>query len=365
MNRRRFLGSGCALAASAWASGAAAATDWLDLPARLSPRASAQLLLALARRADVADATVIAAGRRGIVLGSADQGRSWQQAPTPVYVTLTALFAEGPRAYAAGYDGVVLRSADHGRSWVRLLDGRTGNALTLEAAERRYQASKRDDDARHARDDVAATLEFGPANPLFGVAARVLDGRETIIAAGAFGQVFRSRDGGARWESLLDRLDNPDNLHHNAIALTRQATWVIASEGGRLYTSDDAGERWRRVDTGYNGSLFGAIEAPGTADAIWAHGFGGSLFASTGRGASWQALPRLGRVPLMASARNDAGDVAIAALNGLVHVADASGRWRALKARAPGLVSALCAAGDGWIVAGNKGVARLSGETQG
>lgn len=363
MNRRNFLRGGCALGLSTLAPGVGAATDWLDLPARLSRRAASRLLLALARGGGAADAPLLAAGQRGIILSSADRAESWQQAPAPVYVTLTALCAAGGRAFAAGYDGVILKSPDAGRTWSRLFDGRAGDALTLAAAERRFAASKRDDEARHALDDIKATLQFGPANPLLGIAARVEAGRETAIAVGAFGQVFRSRDGGASWESLLDRLDNPDNLHHNAITLTPAGAWVVASEGGRIYLSADAGDTWRRVETGYNGTLFGVIEAPSERGALWAHGFAGSLLASRDQGVSWQALPSLGRLPLVASARNAAGQVAIVSLNGVVHLADGT-RWRVLKDKAPGLASAILANGEGWVAAGSKGVQRLSGQTQ-
>ncbi len=363
VNRRNFLRGGCALGLSSAACGLGAATDWLDLPARPSPRAASGLLLALARGGQAPDAPLLAAGQRGIILSSADRGQTWQQASAPVYVTLTALCVAGDRAFAAGYDGVILKSTDAGRTWSRLFDGRAGNTLTLAAAERRFAASKKDDDARHALDDVKATLEFGPANPLLGIAARFDAGRETAIAVGAFGQVFRSRDGGASWESLLDRLDNPDNLHHNAITLTSGGAWVVASEGGRIYLSADAGDTWRRVETGYSGTLFGVVEAPPGAGALWAHGFAGSLFASRDQGASWRALPSLGRLPLVAGARNAAGQVAIASLNGVVHVADGT-RWRVLKDKAAGLASAICDNGAGWVAAGSKGVQRLSGETQ-
>ena len=345
---------------AAYASGVGAAKDWLDLPAPMSSRASSRLLLALARDGVGADATIIAAGQRGIVLRSGDNGRSWQQSPVPVYVTLTGLSAIGARAYAVGWDGVILKSDDAGRAWRKLIDGREGNALTLAAAERRYGVSRKDDDARNALEDLKATLEFGPANPLFGVAVQSAGERETVIAVGAFGQAFRSRDGGA-WESLLDRLDNPDNLHYNAITLTRDGAFVIVSEAGRVHMSFDAGDSWRRTETGYNGVLFGAIDAPRGQEGIWVHGFAGTVFTSPDRGASWRELPRLGRLPLVASARNAAGEVAIVGLNGATHVT-AGARWRTLKERPPGLASAISARDGGWIVAGSKGVARLSGD---
>ena len=363
INRRRFIIAGGALGLCAYANSISAATDWLDLPARLSPRAASRLLLALTQDAGAADSLLLAAGQRGIALFSKDRGQSWQQAATPVYVTLTALCATGGRAYAAGHDGVILKSPDGGKTWERLFDGRQGNALTLASAQRRFQSSRQDENARQALDDIRATLEFGPANPLFGIAASVAGERETIIAVGAFGQIFRSRDGGAQWESLLDRMENADNLHHNGITLTRTGVWLISSEAGRIYVSADAGDSWRRVETGYNGALFGAVETPAEGAGLWAYGFAGSMFASQDRGATWKPLPRLGASPLVGGARNAGGKVAIVGLNGIVHVADGE-RWRILKDKAAGLASAICSSGEGWVVAGSKGVQRLSGEMQ-
>ena len=363
MDRRKFFIGGSAAGLLAFSGRIHAATDWLDLPARLSSRASSRLMLALAKDSGATGQTLLAAGQRGIALFSEDGGQVWQQAVTPVYVTLTALFAREGRAYAAGHDGIILKSLNGGRTWVRLLDGRDGNALTLAAANRRLKLSRQDENARQAFDDIRSTLEFGPANPLFGIAARINGGRETIIAVGAFGQVFRSHNGGAQWESLLDRFDNADNLHHNSITLTRTGEWVITSEAGRIYVSVDDGDSWRRVETGYNGALFGAVEGPAEMATLWVHGFAGSLFLSQDRGFSWHPLPGLGRQPLVGSALSASGRVAIVSLNGIVHVADGE-RWYILKDKMAGLASAICSSGENWIVAGNKGVQRLSGEPQ-
>lgn len=363
MDRRKFFIGGSAAGLLAFAGRINAATDWLDLPARLSPRASSRLMLALAKDSGATGQTLLAAGQRGIALFSEDGGQVWQQAATPVYVTLTALCAKAGRAYAAGHDGIILKSVDGGRTWARLLDGREGNALTLAAATRRLKLSRQDENAHQAFDDIRSTLEFGPANPLFGIAARKNGDRETIIAVGAFGQVFRSHNGGGQWESLLDRFDNADNLHHNSIALIRTGEWVVTSEAGRIYVSIDDGESWRRVETGYNGALFGAIEGPAGMATLWVHGFAGSLFASQDRGITWRSLPGLGRQPLVGSAINASGIVAIVSLNGTVHVAD-GGRWYILKDKVAGLASAICSNGKNWVVAGSMGVQRLSGERQ-
>jgi hypothetical protein len=93
------------------------------------------------------------------------------------------------------------------------------------------------------------------------------------------------------------------------------------------------------------------------------YGFAGSLFASQDRGFNWHPLPGLGRQPLVGSALNASGRVAIVSLNGIVHVADGV-RWYILKDKVAGLASGICSSGENWIVAGNKGVQRLSGELQ-
>ena len=66
MDRRKFFIGGSAAGLLAFSGRIHAATDWLDLPARLSSRASSRLMLALAKDSGATGQTLLAAGQRGI-----------------------------------------------------------------------------------------------------------------------------------------------------------------------------------------------------------------------------------------------------------------------------------------------------------
>ena len=112
----------------------------LDRPAERARAPERAVLLSAA----AADAHWVAVGERGLVLRSDDNGKTWQQSPAPVSVTLTAVrFADARHGIAVGHGGTVLVTEDGGQTWTRRLDGRqlaaqllavakaSGNALSL------------------------------------------------------------------------------------------------------------------------------------------------------------------------------------------------------------------------------------------
>src|SRR5438132_962784 len=74
------------------------------------------------------------------------------------------------------------------------------------------------------------------------------------FVVGAYNLILRTDDGGAHWQSIGERLDNPRGLHLYAIA-AEGATLYIAGEQGLLLRSDDGGKRFERLTLPYTGSL--------------------------------------------------------------------------------------------------------------
>jgi photosystem II stability/assembly factor-like uncharacterized protein len=268
-----------------------AGLDPLTTPAYPTARAAQALLLGVARAGE----RLVAVGERGIVVRSDDGGASWTQSPVPVSSTLTAVtFAGTQRGWAVGHDGVVLHSADGGRSWTRQLDGNATNAMTLAAA---VEAEKRARDthdaaalkqAAHRLDDAQAAAKFGPSRPLLAVWFR---NESEGLAAGSYGVLLRTRDGGRRWELASEAIANPDGYHFNAITSTPAGTLLIAGEAGRVYRSVDGGTRWETLDTGYKGQLYGALGVRGEGgEDILAFGFKGNLFRLAAGSRTWQPL---------------------------------------------------------------------------
>ena len=64
---------------------------------------------------------LIAAGERGRIFLSDDEGATWRPAVSPSQATLTTLyFLDARQGWAAGHDGVVLHSTDGGATWTQL-----------------------------------------------------------------------------------------------------------------------------------------------------------------------------------------------------------------------------------------------------
>ena len=81
----------------------------------------------------------MAAGWRGLIALSDDEGRSWRQAEVPVREDLTALsFPTPAHGWAVGNEGVLLETTDGGAHWAKRLDG---IKLAAPADELRYEPS--------------------------------------------------------------------------------------------------------------------------------------------------------------------------------------------------------------------------------
>ena len=282
----------------------APARDPLQTPARMSARAPKAMLTAMA----LAGQRTVAVGERGIILvRDGGDKAAWQQAKVPVSVTLTDVtFANGRDGWAVGHDGVILSTNDGGAQWTLRFDGNQANALMLadaKAALAKAQAAGTGGaaagadgalaDAENALADIEAAAKFGPSRPLLGVWFR---DAKTGYAVGAYGQAFRTTDGGANWHSMGAGLPNPEGLHYNAIAGGPGRMLAIAGEGGYVYRSLDGGDKWQRIETGYSGQLYGVMF---TGRAMLAYGFGGHVFRSEDGGATWRETPAVTKKSLV------------------------------------------------------------------
>jgi photosystem II stability/assembly factor-like uncharacterized protein len=225
-----------------------AAAERLE-PQRFEPesvvrRVDRVAVLALAH----AGTRLVAAGERGRILLSDDEGMSWKAASTPTHHTLTSLaFTDARTGYATGHQRVLLRTEDGGDTWKH---------AALESKER-------------------------PA--LFAV--RVEGDRG--IAVGAYGAYFETTDAGRTWTTR--RIGPPDfDRHLTGIAAAGGGRFVLAGEAGALLASADGGATWRVLDSPYEGSFFGAL---GLGEGIViAYGMRGNAFRSADAGKTWQRI---------------------------------------------------------------------------
>lgn len=298
----------------------AVAREPLQTPARMSARAPKAMLMAMA----LAGRRTVAVGERGIILVRDGDKAAWQQAKVPVSVTLTDVaFADANNGWAVGHDGVILSTNDGGASWVSRFDGNRANTLMLadaKAAVAKAQAAGGNalTDAENALGDIEAAAKFGPSRPLLGVWFR---DAKSGYAVGAYGQAFRTTDGGAHWTSMGTGLANPEGLHYNAITGGPGDALAIAGEGGYVYRSADGGSSWQRIATGYSGQLYGVIF---TGRSMVAYGFGGHVFRSGDGGATWRETPAVTKKSLVGGAMQD-GSIVLAAQDGALLRSDDDG----------------------------------------
>lgn len=224
---------------------------------------------------------LVAVGLRGLVIVSADGGKSWKQASVPVQSDLLAVHFPVPTTgWIVGHDGLVLRSDDGGSSWVKQLDMRSAGP----AFRRHYQAraAAGDGAAVRALKQVEQNFKPGTALPYLDV---WFEDAQRGYAVGSYGLLIATTDGGKTWTPWFDRIDN-DQLNLNSVRGIHGDV-LIAGEQGRVYRLDRAKGFFESTNTGYAGSFFGLV---GNSNARLAFGLRGVVYRSDAKGREWQEL---------------------------------------------------------------------------
>jgi photosystem II stability/assembly factor-like uncharacterized protein len=266
------------------------------LPTQL---AAGQPLLAIAR----AGSRIVAAGPRGHIVWSDDDGAHWTQASVPVSSDLLALsFPSARRGWAVGHGGVVLHSNDAGSTWTRQLGGHEANAL----AQRHFE-SRAGSDAQAAR-----LLQREKAQGADGITPSFLDvhfdSDNAGFVVGTFNRILRTEDGGRTWTPWMDRTDNPQDLHFYAVRGSARGMF-LAGEQGMVWRLAPQGQRFEAVATPYKGTLFGLVATD--AGTLLAYGMRGRLFRSDDEGRRWQAVAGVGTAGITAGTALPGGAIVL------------------------------------------------------
>lgn len=321
------------------ANTATAYQDVLDRPAQHSALAAQAPVTALA----LAGQRLVAAGQRGHIVYSDDAGQNWKQAAVPVSSDLVALsFPMPDEGWAVGHDGVILHTVDGGQSWQKQFDGRQAGPLL----EHHYAdlaargALGTPEAAATLLDEVRRLAAQGAENPLLDV--WFADARNGFVV-GAFNLIYRTRDGGKRWEPWFQRTENPNRLHLHALQKSGDSLFIVG-EQGLLLKLDAAGERFVALEGAYRGSYFGAIAS---ARGLIAFGLRGNALRSDDGGKSWQRIETGWQEGVTAAARCRDGRVILASQSGRLLAGDAQGEnFRPLPLEQPMPAAALLCLGD-------------------
>jgi photosystem II stability/assembly factor-like uncharacterized protein len=276
-----------------------------------APLAPKSLLLDVARAGNA----LVAVGERGHILTSTDGGASWKQSDVPTRSMLTAVhFHDSNLGWAVGHDAVILRTGNGGTTWERL---------------------------HWAPEEETPFLDV-----LF------LDARRGF-AIGAYGLIYETEDGGTTWNE--HRVSDED-FHLNQIATGPEGRLYIAAESGHVFRSDDEGQTWTALDTGYEGSFFGVLPLEG--DSVLLFGLRGHLFRSDDAGSSWTQVETGTPSMLTSGTRLADGTIVIVGLGGTVLVSRDGGRSFELRQQSTRHgIQAVADAGNGrLVVSGENGV---------
>jgi photosystem II stability/assembly factor-like uncharacterized protein len=231
-----------------------------------------------------AGSSVVAVGRRGVILISSDRGASWRQVASPTSADLTSVrFSDATHGWITGHDALVLKTLDGGLSWERKLDG----AAVLKLLQATYGAHGTAPNAAIAQDIERAASQSATSGVLpYPLLDAWFTSFDDGFVAGAFGLLLHTTDGGASWTPWLERSENTRMNHIYSISGSADALY-LAGEQGFLRRLDADGQRFGVVKIPYEGSFFGLYASN---SLLVAHGLRGNAFVSRDGGAAWRKV---------------------------------------------------------------------------
>jgi len=262
---------------------AAAAVRAADAPPALKPTPAAAS--PIATQATMLGATwagprVVAVGDHGVVLLSDDQGAHYRQArAVPLSSSLTSVsFADARNGWAVGHWGAILHTTDGGETW---------------AVQRLVPEEDR---------------------PLFSV--HFFDAQNGL-AVGLWSLVLRTTDGGVTWTpQTLSPPPGAAKADLNLLSLFADGAGHVyaAAERGMVLRSDDQGQHWQYLATGYKGSFWTGTALPD--GSLLVGGQRGTLYRGSAGGTHWEPVPSGSKSSVTAMAQLQ-GRVHVVGLDGL------------------------------------------------
>jgi photosystem II stability/assembly factor-like uncharacterized protein len=296
-----------------------------QVPAMMSRLAAVTPLVGVAK----AGKRIVAVGLHGHIVYSDDEGKTWTQAPSPVSSDLVAVsFPDEKNGWAVGHEGIVLHTSDGGTTWEKQLDGKTAAELTLHHFASKTGADLTPDVERAAR-QAKALVDETNTQTLLDVA---FETDKVGYVVGTFNRIFRTEDGGKTWTPLMDRTNNPKELHFYAIQTDGKDTY-LAGEQGLVWRVDTAKGTFTPLQTPYNGTLFGLIvDGPN----LITYGMRGSLLRSGDAGKTWERVPLGNQAGISGGVVLPDGQIAIANQAGSIMLsADKGKTFRSAKVAKP------------------------------
>ena len=300
--------------------------------------------------------SLFVAGERGALYVSTDEGGTWTPRVSGTSVTLTALATQGEEVLAVGHAGTIVRSADTGTTWAVVLDGlQIGRLAQDEVSALLASNPPVVEQADKLKARAQRLITDGADKPLLDVA---FSSERAATAVGAYGILMQTSDGGETWKSRIASVDNPKELHFNAIAV-KGALQIIVGEQGICLRSEDEGKSYQRVSLPGAASLFSV--AWSSKAEVWCGGLNGRLLRSANRGASYEPVDLGLSETITAIAPLADGRMVLGQVSGQLTVIEPQSlRHRSLSWSEVPLLSDLAVAGDQVLIGvGTRGPRRM------
>lgn len=205
-------------------------------------------------------------------------------------VPLLASARAGNRVVAVGDHGVVLLS-DDGKEFRQAKAVPVRSMLTSVQFINPHQGyAAGHDGVVLGTDDGGETWKLLRATP--GTEQPILslyfDSLEHGIAVGLYGWAIETRDAGRTWNEFKVGTGEDADRHLLHVFASSHGTLFIAAEAGTIFRSTDRGRSWQALTTGNKGSLwYGRSLADGT---LLVCGMRGHLYRSSDNGKTWVAV---------------------------------------------------------------------------
>ena len=160
------------------------------------------------------------------------------------------------------------------------------------------------------------------------------------------GEPLRSTDGGRHWVEMVRGLTG-EASDYFAVSPVDPRVVYMASHGGGVYRSADAGVSWKPTNADrVPANTADLAVSPASSDVVIAAGglFGG-VFLTVDGGATWKQTPRLGHVNVAAFVAGRTGRVVAGDAAGTLLVSDDNGASFKQSAKIPGAAITALAAG--------------------
>ena len=227
-------------------------------------------------------------GDRGHILVSHEKYPNlWALHEQPSRELLTCVsFVDVRNGWAAGHGGIIIHSADGGRSWKVQRPPDTDNQPLFDiqfVSEKIGFACGASDSFLKTEDGGASWRELPPGEEVTYNSLGFLDAQSGYLV-GEFGTVLSTADGGTSWQKL-DLADYQGSLF--GVQLLSARTLLVFGIAGRLMRSDDGGGQWTQIPSGTRSSLF---RAAAHGDEVVVVGASGAILYSRDGGRSFQLV---------------------------------------------------------------------------